>query len=93
MKIEDIQISYNGEYPNLCSGDLTVFIKEQKWDFPSFCLSSGGSVSFTSDWDEIITQGEWSIDKWPENFPDGMKDLVLRKINEDIPHGCCGGCV
>ncbi len=93
MKIEDIQISYDGSYPNLCSGALVVSLKEQKWVFSSNCLSSGGSVSFDSDWSEEITQGEWAISKWPEEFPEDMKDLVLQKINETIPFGCCGGCV
>ena len=93
MTIEDIQITYDGSFPNLCSGDLVVSLEEQKWVFPYHCLSSGGNVSFDSDWNENVTQGEWSINEWPENFPEDMKDLVLEKINEEIPYGCCGGCV
>lgn len=93
MKIEDIQISYDGSFPNLCSGDLVVYLEKQKWVFPAHCLSSGGSVSFDSDYSETITQGEWSINEWPENFPEEMKDLVSEKVNDEISHGCCGGCV
>lgn len=90
MKIE---IYYDGSFPSLCSGQLIVFLDEQEWVFPSFCLRSGGSVSFSSDWEEDVTSGEWGISKWPERFPKEMKELVLEKVNENIPQGCCGGCV
>ena len=89
----NIKIQYSGEYPNLCSGTLVVFIDDKKWTFPDYCLSSGGGVSFTDAWDEIVEKGEWSISKWPEGFPEKYKDMVLEKVNEDIEHGCCGGCV
>ena len=93
MRIEDIQISYDGSFPNLCSGQLVVYLGTQEWKFPSFCLRSRGSISFDSDWNEEITQGEWSVSEWPEGFPEDAKEMVLKKINEEIPFGCCGGCV
>ena len=58
MKIE---IKYNGCYPNLCSGCLVVYIDKIEYIFPSYCLRSGGSVSFTRDWDEVVTSGPWSV--------------------------------
>ena len=36
-----IKIDYDGEYPNLCSGHLTVYIDDVKYNFPDYCLSSG----------------------------------------------------
>jgi hypothetical protein len=89
----DIQIQYNGEYPNLCSGHLVVTIDGKEWDFGTFCLASGGSVSFDSEWNEHVTEGEWSIDEYPEGFPEELKQAVLDAVNEEIPYGCCGGCV
>ena len=89
--IMSIKIQYNGEYPNLCSGKLVVTVDGKRWNF-SNCLSSGGSVSFDEDWSEVVEQGEWSVE-WPEAFPDELKTEVLSAINDEIPHGCCGGCV
>ena len=90
MKIE---IKYDGEYPNLCSGQLIVIIDGKEWIFPNYCLSSGGSVSFDENWNEEVTEGEWSIREYPKDFPEELKDIVLYEINNAIYHGCCGGCV
>lgn len=94
----DITIKYDGSYPNLCSGNLTVIIEDKKHgkkeiEFPSYCLSSCGSVSFDDDWNENISEGEWSIEKWPKDFPEELKKSVLAAVNEQIEHGCYGGCV
>lgn len=86
-----IKIKYDGKYPNLCTGDLEVWINGTYYDFGDFCLHSGGNVSF-HDGIEKVEQGEWDVD-FPDNFPEEFKDEVLDKINEQIPHGCCGGCV
>src|SRR5271157_3593031 len=93
LKIKEIKIKYDGEFPNRCSGTLIVTIASEDWIFPLHCMHSGGSVSFDENWSEEVTQGEWSIDPWPKDFPEHLKDEVLRKINEQIPWGCCGGCV
>ena len=89
----EIKISYDGSYPNLCSGSLIVFIDDKEWQFPLYCLTSGGSVTFDDDWEEYVDSGEWSISVWPQDFPEKFKKDVLIKINRKIPHGCCGGCV
>jgi len=52
-------VSYDGGYPNLCSGTLILAVGSEKFVFSSHSLSSGGSVSFTKDWDEVVTSGEW----------------------------------
>lgn len=93
MSKERITIQYNGEYPNLCSGQLVVTIGDKKWAFPDYCLRSGGSVHFDADWNEVIGSGEWTIDKFPKGFPKEYKQTVIDRVNEEIPHGCCGGCV
>lgn len=89
----NIKIDYNGAWPNLCSGDLVVTIDDVIWKFPSGCLISGGSVTFDENWSEIVTDGDWIIDAWPDNFPQKLRGAVLIAVNEQIPHGCCGGCV
>ena len=88
-----IELAYNGEYPCLCMGDLTVRVDGVMWQFPSCCLSSGGSVSFDADWSENVTQGDWTITKWPDGFPEELKGRVTDILNDEVSHGCCGGCV
>jgi hypothetical protein len=56
-------------------------------------LSSGGSVTFNEEWEEQVTQGEWGVSDWPVGFPEEMKPAVEGAINDEIPQGCCGGCV
>jgi len=88
-----IEIEYNGNYPNLCRGDLVATIDGKRWEFPSYCLESGGSVWFDDDWNEHVEVGEWTVSDWPTGFPDELKTRVEEAVNENIPHGCCGGCV
>ncbi len=86
-------VSYDGSYPNLCSGKLVLSVDEKEWVFPSYCLSSGGSVWFDKDWSEHVEDGPWSVGEWPEGFPEDAKEEALSVINEGISWGCCGGCV
>jgi hypothetical protein len=86
-------ISYDGEYPNLCNGTLVMELDGKKIKFPPFCLRSGGSVTFDNDWNEIVSQGSWSIRNFPDNFPEELKNEAEELVNENIPEGCCGGCV
>lgn len=85
--------SYDGDYPNLCSGTLIMSLDGEDIVFPDFCLSSGGSVWFDEDWNEHVEDGMWSIDDWPEGFPEELKPVALELVNENISYGCCGGCV
>ena len=90
----EILINYNGEYPCLCMGDLTVTIDGTVYKFPNYSLSSGGNVNYNEELNDFnVSQGSWSVDYWPENFPEEFKKPVLDKINEEIPWGCCGGCI
>lgn len=96
QKMKKILIEYDGEYPNLCSGHLKVWLGNDFYDFGQYCLSSGGSCYFENDYaDEVVKQGEWSINEYsiPENFPEEYLDDVLKVINEEITWGCCGGCL
>jgi hypothetical protein len=86
-------VSYNGAWPNLCSGTLVLRLDGKQIVFPEYCLSSGGSVSFTADWDEVVTSGSWSISEFPKGFPDALKQEAVRIVNNNVSFGCCGGCV
>lgn len=91
----NIRIEYDGKRPCLCMGHLIVWIDNKKWDFGSNVLKSGGEIKRDDDCNMWAEQGEWSIyqDCWPKDFPEEYKNLVIETINEEIPHGCCGGCI
>lgn len=83
-------ISYNGRYPNLCSGQLVLKIDGETVD--GIRLSSGGSVWFDSNWSEHVEEGDWSADNIPTKYEHAY-DKIVAVINENVPKGCCGGCV
>lgn len=114
-------ISYTGEYPNLCSGVLTLEIDGVEYKFghdyrnyhvdengnwrytdedpnnPNFnsFWTSGGSVTGSGpDWEFEVSHDEWEIDvdELPEQFWD-VANEINTVINENIPYGCCGGCI
>lgn len=89
----EIKIKYDGKYPCLCMGHLIVYINGIKWDFGNYSLLSGGRICRNEDWDMWAEQGEWSICDFPAGFPEELKEIVVAKVNEKIPHGCCGGCI
>lgn len=85
-------VSYDGAYPNLCTGQLVLKINGQVREFSRHCLQSGGTVWFDNDWNAHIENGRWSIDLPPEDL-EPLRKEIEECINENIPHGCCGGCV
>jgi hypothetical protein len=86
-------VSYDGEWPNLCSGRLVLAVDGEPVMFPDYCLTSGGSVSFDDEWNETVSGGNWTIAHWPKDFPNELKDLATDVVNNNVDHGCCGGCV
>lgn len=94
-------ISYTGKYPNLCSGTLTLKIdgveyKFHAWEydnktvFPKF-WSSGGGIRENY---EGTYEGEWQINvnDIPEQFRKYAREIDAA-FNENVPYGCCGGCI
>lgn len=83
-------ISYDGSYPNLCRGTLK-FEKDGIIYEKKYCLVSGGGIS--PNWSGTY-EGPWTIDQ--SEFPDlnEMELCYLEKlVNENVPLGCCGGCI
>ena len=90
----NITVKYDGEYPNLCRGNLVIIVNNDEYDFGQYNLSSGGSAYFTNNYSKKhVTHGPWSVSEWPKNFPEYLKEEVLDAINNQISHGCCGGCL
>ena len=87
-----ITLTYDGYWPNSCSGNLIVTIDEMTYHLGN-CLCSGGSVWFDEEWCEHVESGPWSINEWPDNFPKEYQQQVIDAVNLEIGWGCCGGCV
>ena len=87
-------VSYNGGYPNLCSGKLIMKLNGKRIEFPDYCLRSGGSWYFTNGYsEEHVEEGEWEIEEFPKNFPEELKEKANELVNNNVPFGCCGGCL
>ena len=69
-------ISYDGKYPNLCSGKLVLQIDDII--ISDLSLSSGGSVSFDSDWKENVESGSWRVNNF-DNIPITKDDNNLQE--------------
>lgn len=81
-------VSYDGAYPSLCAGTLVLRIAGELVTFPKYCLMSGGCVPCEED--EVLT-GEWLV-AVPEKYSFCF-DEIHKVVNENVPHGCCGGCL
>ena len=86
-------ISYDGEYPNLCSGTLVLQYRGKDYKF-NHLITSGGSATIYEDYDEDVTHDEWSIAV--NDLPEELKskaDDIRYLVNSNVEYGCCGGCL
>lgn len=98
-------VSYNGKWPNLCSGILCLKIdgelvkfgskyKDETVNYERF-WESGGSCGFTNGYKESYTnKSEWIIEE--DELPDQYKKYVNEideVFNANVSYGCCGGCL
>lgn len=101
-------VSYSGRYPNLCCGTLVLNIDgelitfdylsnkaDSKKVFPSF-WHSGGSTGFAGPgYENPYTEtNEWNIcvEELPEKYRQYASEID-EVFNENVPFGCCGGCI
>lgn len=99
-------VSYTGKWPCLCNGVLTMkifgrtyifgnsFLDEKSDILPKFWYSGGG-CGFTNNYSEsYVNKDQWIIDT--DNLPEELKPYATEidvVFNENVPHGCCGGCL
>lgn len=86
-------VSYDGAYPNLCYGVLCVKVDDDEVTFDRYSLSSGGGIWSEEENDYCPVEGPWSVNEWPEGFPEELKAELVELINNNVPLGCCGGCI
>lgn len=55
---------------------------------------SGGTCKLSGDWKEKVTRGEWIIheDKIPKQLRQYASEID-EVFNNNVTHGCCGGCI
>lgn len=84
-------VSYDGKYPNLCSGILVIKIDGKTVTLPRYCLVPGGGTNWRQD---LVLEGPWELDEmfFPKEY-EPYKNDILCVINKNIPWGCCGGCL
>ena len=95
-------ISYTGAWPNLCSGVLTLEIdgeeitfgygfgsKEKPKYYPFWSSGGGINPNYEGTW-----KGEWKIDvdDIHEQFRKYAAEIDM-VFNDNVPWGCCGGCI
>ena len=91
-------VSYDGKYPNLCSGVLTLKVDGEEYSW-NHCLGSGGRIEHDGNWNDIqIHTGPWEVhldydDLHHLNFTEEEINLITDLVNENVEPGCCGGCI
>ena len=87
---EDITLySYDGEYPSVCMGTVTLRVGDNLREYRNL-IESGGYL--TPDGDNIqmpYTINEEELEEDIRKYASYIRDLV----NRSIPWGCCGGCL
>lgn len=85
-------ISYDGKYPCLCSGTLRIEVNGKHYSFRN-AMISGGCVMHNEEWDMWAEQDDWEVDLSEHPELESYKEEITRIVNENVPHGCCGGCI
>lgn len=83
-------ISYDGEWPDLCSGTLILEVDRKKRKI-LHALCSGGRVWFDENCNSIVETGPWSVNLSEDLEP--YRKEIEELVNDKVPHGCCGGCL
>lgn len=87
----NIRVLYDGEYPNLCRGTLTIIVNEETIYNKKYCLHSTGSVLFDEDYSNARVERGHLVWEDSENYSEEIQKAVEEKLSEY--HPCCGGCI
>lgn len=85
-------VSYDGKYPNLCGGTLTLRVDGEIFE-TWYCLESGGDWE-VDGFEEHVFKGPWSLNRWKfDGFSSEELKEIERLVNKNVEWGCCGGCI
>jgi hypothetical protein len=85
-----IKVTYDGEYPNACTGTLTIIVDGETIYSKEHCCSSTGSCGFDDSFNEFVTDGRLDWDD-EGKFSREIVEAVYQEL--DKIHVCCGGCL
>lgn len=85
-------ISYDGKYPCLCMGTLTIKVDGKIYHF-YHAMISGGHVCRDESWNMWAEEGDWEVNLYEHPELEPYKEEITRLVNENVEHGCCGGCI
>jgi hypothetical protein len=91
----NIEVTYDGEWPNACGGRLTIKLDGNTIYTDDYCCHSTGScyVDFHDDGcdsTEVVESGELVWDE-AEKYDKDIQDAVSSVLSE--VGVCCGGCI
>ena len=85
-------VSYDGKWPCLCSGTLTIKVDGKVYKF-SHAMISGGCVMRDAEWNMWSETGPWEIDLEEHPELEHYKEEITQVVNDNVEYGCCGGCI
>ena len=56
-------------------------------------MISGGDICRDESWDMWAEEGDWEINLYEHPELEPYKEEIIRLVNENVEHGCCGGCI
>lgn len=84
-------VGYDGEYPNLCSGTLTLRVDGVEMAV-NCRMVSGGGVSIDENC-EHVWSGAWEVEFDDDFFTKEEQEHIVSLVNDNVEWGCCGGCI
>lgn len=85
-------VSYDGKWPNLCRGSLTLGVDGA--EMTANCkLVSGGKAGFDKHRRPHISSGAWEILFEDDFFTKEEQEHIVHLVNRNVKWGCCGGCL
>lgn len=85
-------ISYDGKWPCLCMGTLIIKVDGKTYKF-EHAMISGGHICRDDDCDMWAERGDWEVNLYEHPELEPYKEEITRLVNENVEHGCCGGCI
>ena len=94
-------VSYDGAFPCLCHGTLVLeidgktvkFGPNEDCDYPEF-WDTGGRIGRNGNWQMWAEHGPWKA-RFPQDteFSENDRQRLLEVFQDNVPEGCCGGCI
>lgn len=94
MKHKVDNLEYEGPTWCWCRGTLHCDIDGKHYKFEPL-WESGGTITCDDEGICHAVEGDWLLNTAyiPKNITVEMAEAVIEAMNDQIPKGCCGGCI